>query len=81
MINEYKESERKDKMLKLDEEKNSCEIIMPMSIQLDEQAEILYKGLMKVLEDQAVISEAMCRKLITILEKITRVQKNKNSQN
>ena len=80
MINEYKESERKDKMLKLEEEKNSREI-MPMLIQLDEQAEMLYKGFMKVLEDEAVISEAMCRKLMTILEKILRIQGNKNSQN
>ncbi|XP_018406843.1 PREDICTED: uncharacterized protein LOC108782939 [Cyphomyrmex costatus] len=78
---EYIESERKDKMPKLEEGKNSCEIIVPMLIQLDGQAEMLYKGLIKVLEDQAVISEAMCRRLITILEKILRVQENKNSQN
>ncbi|XP_018366952.1 PREDICTED: uncharacterized protein LOC108763642 [Trachymyrmex cornetzi] len=78
---EYNESERKDKMLKLEEEKNSREIIVPMLIQLDEQAEMLYKGLTKVLEDQAVISEAMCRRLMTILEKILQVQGNKNYQN
>ncbi|XP_012062881.1 PREDICTED: uncharacterized protein LOC105626181 [Atta cephalotes] len=78
---EYNEFERKDKMLKLEEEKNSHETIVPMLIQLDEQAEMLYKGFMKVLEDQAVISEAMCRRLMTILEKILRVQGNKNSQN
>ncbi|EGI70655.1 Uncharacterized protein C1orf112, partial [Acromyrmex echinatior] len=78
---EYNEFERKDKMLKLEEEKNSREVTVPMLIQLDEQAEMLYKGFMKVLEDQAVISEAMCRRLMTILEKILRVQGNKNSQN
>lgn len=80
MINEHKESEREEKMPKLGEEKSSREIA-PMLTQLDEQAEELYKGLTKVLEDQAVISEAMCRRLITVLEKILRVQKNENSQN
>lgn len=79
MINEHKESEREEKMPKLGEEKSSREIA-PMLTQLDEQAEELYKGLTKVLEDQAVISEAMCRRLITVLEKI-RVQRNENSQN
>lgn len=79
MINEHKESEREEKMPKLGEEKSSREIA-PMLTQLDEQAEELYKGLTKVLEDQAVISEAMCRRLITVLEKI-QVQRNENSQN
>lgn len=79
MINEHKESEREEKMPKLGEEKSSREIA-PMLTQLDEQAEELYKGLTKVLENQAVISEAMCRRLITVLEKI-RVQRNENSQN
>jgi len=71
MINEHKESEREEKMPKLEEQKNSCEIITPT--QLDEQAEELYKELTKVLENQAVISEAICRKLIIVLEKILRV--------
>lgn len=79
MINEHKESEREEKMPKLREEKSSREIA-PMLTQLDEQAEELYKGLTKVLENQAVISEAMCRRLITVLEKIL-VQRNENSQN
>lgn len=79
MINEHKESEREEKMPKL--EKNSREIATPMLTQLDEQAEKLYKELTKVLEDQAVISQAMCRKLITVLEKIIRVQGNENSRN
>lgn len=80
MINEHKESEREEKMPKLGEEKSSREIA-PMLTQLDEQAEELYKGLTEVLDDQAVISEAMCRRLITVLEKILRVQRNENSQN
>lgn len=78
LINEYKESEREEKILKLE---NSHEIIIPMLTQLDEEAEKLYKRLMKVLEDQAVISEGMCRRLITVLEKIIQVQRNRNSQN
>jgi len=57
-------------MPKLEEQKNSCEIITPT---LDEQAEELYKELTKVLENQAVISEAVCRKLIIVLEKILQV--------
>jgi len=71
MINEHKESEREEKMPKLEEQKNSCEIIT--STQLDKQAEELYQELTKVLENQAVISEAICRKLIIVLEKILRV--------
>lgn len=83
MINEHKESEREEKMPKLEEEeeKDFREIVAPMLTQLDEQAEKLYKGLTNVLEDQAVISEATCRRLITVLEKIIRVQGNENSQN
>ncbi|KAL6268685.1 hypothetical protein P5V15_001815 [Pogonomyrmex californicus] len=77
---EYNESEREEKMPKLEKE-NSCKIIAPKLTQLDEQAEELYKGLTKVLEDQAIISEAMCKRLITILEKILRVHGNENSQN
>lgn len=80
LINEQKESEREEKIPKL-EEKNLNEIIVPMLPQLDEEAEKLYEGLTKVLEDQAVISDAMCRRLITVLEKIIRVQRNENSQN
>lgn len=80
MINEHKESEREEKMPKLEEKKNSDDIIAPMS-QLDKQAEKLYQGLTKALEDQTVISEAMCRRLITVLEKIIKVQRNENSQN
>ncbi|XP_077269468.1 FIGNL1-interacting regulator of recombination and mitosis isoform X1 [Temnothorax americanus] len=79
MINEHKESEREEKMPKL--KKNSHEIISPMLTQLDEQAEKLYKGLTKVLEDQAVISEDICRRLITVLEKIIQLQGNENSWN
>jgi len=71
MINEHKESEREEKMPKLEEQKNSCEIIT--STQLDKQAEELYQELTKVLKNQAVISEAICRKLIIVLEKILRV--------
>ncbi|XP_071647997.1 uncharacterized protein [Temnothorax longispinosus] len=76
---EYNESEREEKMPKL--KKNSHEIIAPMLTQLDEQAEKLYKGLTKVLEDQAVISEDICRRLITVLEKIIQLQGNENSWN
>lgn len=81
MINEHKESEREEKMPRLEEEKNSREVTTPMLIQLDEHAEELYKGLTKVLEDQAVISEAMCRRLIIVLEKILRLRGNENSRN
>lgn len=80
MINEHKESEREEKMPKLEEKKNSDDIIASMS-QLDKQAEKLYQGLTKALEDQTVINEAMCRRLITVLEKIIQVQRNENSQN
>lgn len=80
MINEHKESEREEKMPKLEEKKNSDDIIASMS-QLDKQAENLYQGLTKALEDQTVINEAMCRRLITVLEKIIQVQRNENSQN
>lgn len=79
---EYNETEREEKIPKLEEEKNSFdEITAPMLTQLDEQAEDLHKGLKRVLENQAVISEAMCRKLIIVLEKILRVQGNENSRN
>ncbi|XP_011878542.1 PREDICTED: uncharacterized protein C1orf112-like isoform X2 [Vollenhovia emeryi] len=78
---EYNESERKEKMPKLEEKKSSPEIIAPKLTHLDEQAEEFYKGLTKVLESQAVISEAICRRLITVLEQITRIQGNKHSRN
>ncbi|KAL0132514.1 hypothetical protein PUN28_000332 [Cardiocondyla obscurior] len=76
---EYNESEREEKILKL--EKNSCEITVPILNTLDEQAEKLYQELTMVLENQAVISETTCRRLITVLEKIVRVQENKNTLN
>ncbi|XP_012530927.1 uncharacterized protein LOC105833618 [Monomorium pharaonis] len=77
----YNVSEREEKMPKLEEEEENSREKMLMLTQLDEQAEDLCKELTKVLEDQAVISEAMCKKLITILEKILRVQRNENSRN
>ncbi|XP_050447562.1 uncharacterized protein C1orf112-like [Cataglyphis hispanica] len=71
---EYNESEREEKIPRLEKEENSCDVIMPISIQLDERAEELCKGLAEVLEGRAVISDAVCRKLITVLEKILRVK-------
>lgn len=68
-INKRKESEREEKIPRLEKEENTRDV-MPISIQLDERAEELCKGLAKVLEGRAVISDAVCRKLITILEKI-----------
>ncbi|XP_012222379.1 FIGNL1-interacting regulator of recombination and mitosis-like isoform X1 [Linepithema humile] len=68
---EYNESEREEKMPKLEEKENShTDIVLPISVQLDERAEGLYKELMKVLEGRAVISDATCKKLIAALEKI-----------
>ncbi|XP_032688751.1 uncharacterized protein C1orf112 homolog isoform X2 [Odontomachus brunneus] len=70
---EQKESEREEKMPRL-EEKNSQDIT-PVLIQLDEQAEKMYKGLTEVFERRANISETICRKLITVLEKILNANK------
>lgn len=57
-------------MPKLEEKNLHNDIILPILVQLDERAEEWYKELTKVLEDQAFISDATCRKLITILDKI-----------
>lgn len=54
------------------EKDNSQDI---MSIQLDEQAEEMYKGLTEASEGRANISETVCRKLITVLEKILSASK------
>lgn len=66
-----KESGRKEKMPRLD----NLQDIAPTLIQLDEQAEKMYKRLTEVLKGQANISETVCRKLITILEKILNASK------
>ncbi|XP_029661974.1 uncharacterized protein C1orf112 homolog [Formica exsecta] len=72
---EYNESEREEKIPRLEKEENSsCDVFMPILIQLDERAEELCKELAKVLEGRAVISDAVCRKLITVLEKIIRTK-------
>lgn len=74
-INKHKESEREEKIPRLEKEENSsCDVFMPILIQLDERAEELCKELAKVLEGRAVISDAVCRKLITVLEKIIRTK-------
>ncbi|CAL1677663.1 unnamed protein product [Lasius platythorax] len=70
----YNESEREEKIPRMEKEGSSRDVIMPISIQLDERAEELCKGLAKVLEDRAVISDTVCRKLIAILEKILRAK-------
>ncbi|XP_072756238.1 FIGNL1-interacting regulator of recombination and mitosis [Anoplolepis gracilipes] len=72
---EYNESEREEKMPRLEKEENSCDVIKPISIiQLDERAEELCTELTKVLEGRAVIRDTVCRKLITIVEKILRAK-------
>lgn len=68
-----KESEREEKIPKLEEE-NSQDIAL-MLISLDEQAEKMYKGLTEVFGGRATISETACKKLITILEKILEKKK------
>lgn len=73
-INKRKESEREEKIPRMEKEGGSSRDVMPISIQLDERAEELCKGLAKVLEDRAVISDTVCRKLIAILEKILRAK-------
>lgn len=70
---QYKESKRKEKMPKIAEE--SSQDNMLILIQLDEQAEQLYKNLTTVLEGQASISDITCKRLINILEKILEVSK------
>lgn len=77
-INKHKEFEKEEKIPKLEEEEKDGVVISqessdsPMAIHLDEQAEELYKGLKKVLEGRAVISDAACKKLISILQAIYR---------
>lgn len=76
-INEHKEFEREEKVPRLEDEENDIAIShdsydSPMMIHLDKQAEELYGGLKKVLEGQAVISDAICKKLITVLQAIHR---------
>lgn len=75
MTNELcKESEREEKMPRLEEEDNPQDIA-PVLMQLDEQAEKMYKELTEALDGRANISETVCRKLITILEKILNASK------
>ncbi|XP_025262500.1 uncharacterized protein C1orf112 homolog isoform X2 [Camponotus floridanus] len=44
---EYNESEREEKIPRLEKEETSCDVIMPISVQLDERAEELCNGLTK----------------------------------
>lgn len=52
------------------ENDNSWDITPVTSLHLNEQAERLYHGLTKALEERVGISETTCRKLINVLEKI-----------
>ncbi|XP_011144526.1 uncharacterized protein C1orf112 [Harpegnathos saltator] len=67
MCYEHGESEREEKIPRLEENSQN---IAPVLIQLDEQAEQMYKRLTEALEGRANVSETVCRKLITVLEKI-----------
>lgn len=49
---------------------NSQDIAPVTSMYLNEQAEGLYRGLTKALDARIDINEAICRKLINVLEKI-----------
>ncbi|RLU24367.1 hypothetical protein DMN91_002455 [Ooceraea biroi] len=67
---EYYESKKEEKIPRLEKMESLQNIIVPVSTQLDAQAEELYRELTKVLEGQAVVNNTVCRKLKTILEKI-----------
>ncbi|EFN83974.1 hypothetical protein EAI_06755 [Harpegnathos saltator] len=68
----YVLEEREEKIPRL--EKENSQNIAPVLIQLAKEAEKMY-GLIEALEGQANVSKTVCRKLITVLEKILNTSK------